>query len=237
MINFEDIVDFLSAKGVKSLHIEMHEKNLLATPLVKLESTIERVSACSCAGKHDAPLNDAQLDELRNMKAIFIPSPNDCRGKHDVPIHRGEPGGRESVRVEPATPPPVVYIGPSPEELAKTYEQLATPPIQPRVVPLVVVDESKPGTPPAVKEPVKAAVAEPAKPAPAPVAAASKPPYEAFCDLISSDDGNVKAEERMDLLGRMGLDDLLRVNNDFQLGLDTDKPVEDVRADIIECFK
>lgn len=63
-----------------------------------------------------------------------------------------------------------------------------------------------------------------------------KSAYDMFCEKISSDDGTFTKEQRAELIGLMKLDELLRVNNDFSLGLDTDKPVEDVRTDVIGCF-
>lgn len=69
-----------------------------------------------------------------------------------------------------------------------------------------------------------------------------KPPekknlYEDFCDLVAKDDGGEgRREERTEMIRRMGLDDLLRLNNEFQLGLDTDKPEKEIREDAVEAF-
>lgn len=199
MINFEDIIDYLALKGVKSLHIEMQEQQLTDEERARLTYRLPR---------HEVkPPTDNALIQMCK-----------CVGKHDDVVHRGEPGAGEPIVV------------PTPAKAA-TVPPVETKAVEPKPTPV----PEKPAEPVVEKK----AVAEPAKKVVADTSAKSsaKPPYEAFCDMISADDGKVTAEERVALINLMGLDDLLRVNNDFQLGLDTDKPVDDVRADVIECFK
>lgn len=251
MIEVKDIVDFLAAKGVKSLHIEMHDsmlKNMERESILEqfdeldrqrrtehhvlvdgkvvmgrslTDEEVLRLKNMQCAA---VPMGIAPADEdvkkLTNLPGSFVPSVCVCAAKHDQVVHRGEPGAGEPVVVDPpvkAAPAPVVE----------------PKPVEPK--PMPVPEPEKPAKPVAKKrvvpEPVKKTVADTV------AKTSGKPVYEAFCDLISADDGKVTPEERTALIDKMGLDDLLRVNNDFQLGLDTDKPVDDVRADVAECFK
>ena len=224
MINFEDIIDYLALKGVKSLHIEMQEQQLTEAEREKIRNRVRAQSF-----ETGRVLNDEAIAKLKGMHEIVIPAGCKCAGKHDQIVHRGEPGAGEPVVVYPpvkAAPAPVV-------EQKAVEPPLEMKPVEPKPTPMP--EPEKPAKPVAEKkaapEPVKNAVTDTV------AKTAGKPVYEVFCDMISADDGKVTAEERVALLNLMGLDDLLRVNNDFQLGLDTDKPVDDVRADVIECFK
>lgn len=61
--------------------------------------------------------------------------------------------------------------------------------------------------------------------------------YGKFCEVIDKDDGSEKcAQLRAELISRMKLEDLLRVNNEYAIGVDTDKPVEEIRKAIAEMF-
>lgn len=251
MIEVEDIVDFLALKGVKSLHIEMHDsmlKNMehesinnqfdeldrkrreehlvLVDGKVVMgrsltDEEVRQLKSMQCAA---VPVGTAPADEdvkkLMNLPGAVVPSVCVCAAKHDQVVHRGDPGAGEPVVIDPpvkATPAPVVE--PKPVEPKPTPMPEPEKPTEPAV-------ENK-----TLPEPIKKIVSDTV------AKTAGKPVYEAFCDLISADDGKVTPEERTALIDKMGLDDLLRVNNDFQLGLDTDKPVDDVRADVAECFK
>jgi len=260
MIEVEDIVDFLAAKGVKSLHIEMHDsmlKNMEHESILEqfdelgrkrreehlvlvdgkvvmgrslTDEEVRQLKNMQCAA---VPMGIAPADEdvkkLTNLPGAVVPSVCVCAAKHDQVVHRGDPGAGEPVVIDQpvkATPVPVVE--------KKAVEPPVEPtPVEPKPTPMP--EPEKPAKPvaekKAVPEPVKKIVSDTV------AKTSGKPVYEAFCDLISADDGKVTPEERTALIDKMGLDDLLRVNNDFQLGLDTDKPVDDVRADVAECFK
>lgn len=60
---------------------------------------------------------------------------------------------------------------------------------------------------------------------------------EAFCKVCEMDDGSKKfADLRARIISKMSHDDLLRVNNEFGLGVDTDVPVETIRTEIASMF-
>lgn len=230
MINFEDIIDCLALKGVKSLHIEMHDSMLKN---MERESINEQFDALAEQRRGEHPvlvdgklvtgrfLTDEEVAKLKNTNSVSIPSVCLCSGKHDQVVHRGDPGAGEPVVV-----PTLARAVTDPIVEKKTKLPVAIKVVEPKPTPV----PDKPVDPVVEKkadpEPVKKAASE----------THAKPPYEVFCDMISSDDGKVTAEERVALINLMGLDDLLRVNNDFLLGLDTDKPVDAIRADVIECF-
>ena len=203
MTTFEDIIDFLALKGVKSLHIEMQERQLTDEERARLTRRLS-------------------YDEIKGSKVEFQSCK--CVAKHDQIVHRGEPGAGEPCSVEISLRPPMpLTVEPVVE--TKAVESKATV-VVPELKAVEPVVEKKAAPEPA-KKVTEDAVAKPS----------DKNLYDAFCDMISSDDGTVTVEERLAKLDLMGLDDLLRVNNDFQLGLDTDKPIADLRADVIECFK
>lgn len=59
--------------------------------------------------------------------------------------------------------------------------------------------------------------------------------YDVFVETVEQDDGT-KSDVKRALLEKMSLDDMLRVNAGFQLGLDTDVATEDLRAELLTCF-
>ena len=68
-----------------------------------------------------------------------------------------------------------------------------------------------------------------------PVLPTDKPLFDAFVDALAKDDGG-----ELDVaffIGEMTLSDLIRVNNEYTLGIDTDVPQNDLRKAIIECFQ
>ena len=66
--------------------------------------------------------------------------------------------------------------------------------------------------------------------------AQQKGAYDEFLSLVEKDDGSNLAGKLAPIAERLSLDELLRINNEFGLGLDTDKPTEKIRADLIECW-
>ena len=83
-----------------------------------------------------------------------------------------------------------------------------------------------------VKETKPVEKTKPVEPA-AGATVADKNVYDAFVASTEKDGGS--GPDR-DLIARMGLDDLLRLNNDFCLGLDTDVPENDLRKAAVESF-
>lgn len=62
--------------------------------------------------------------------------------------------------------------------------------------------------------------------------------YEDFVRLSENDDGSEQVKvETANYLDNAPLDDLLRINNEFSLGLDTDKPVKELRSEVKSCFQ
>jgi len=196
MNGFEEFINFLTAKGVKSFHIELYGNTL-----------------------------SAQV--LPDPSPITVPV-----RKHDIPVHRGVEAEIVSATRFPSLAPCVSESAAalsSPilayHEVHKTDEErhcddAMTPLKTPADVPPIaqVEEKAKMDSAPQLVKPMQ------------------EKPYEAFCDSVNKDDGAVTKDDRLALIDAMGLDDLLRVNNDFQLGLDTDKPVEAVREDVKECF-
>lgn len=69
----------------------------------------------------------------------------------------------------------------------------------------------------------------------APVSA--KSPYDMFWAVNEEDDGGDQAsEQRRTLIGLMTLDDIIRINNDCELGIDTDQPLDQLRNELAACF-
>ena len=69
----------------------------------------------------------------------------------------------------------------------------------------------------------------------APVSA--KSPYDMFWAVNEEDDGGDQAgEQRRSLIGLMTRDDIIRINNDCELGIDTDQPLDRLRNELANCF-
>jgi outer membrane biosynthesis protein TonB len=157
---------------------------------------------------------------------------------------------------EVANAPTLVDLG----KLCHLCGMTLTITICPYHAPIVDADNSKPeATPPPKPTHAPVAIVDKPAPKPAPVAIVDKPApkptskpvvtldkaaptakvdqYSRFVWLVENDDGSdEQAAERGAILGKLSLTDLLRINNDFGLGLDTDKPTEEVRAEIVSCF-
>ena len=62
-------------------------------------------------------------------------------------------------------------------------------------------------------------------------------PYDMFWAVNEEDDGGDQAsEQRRTLIGVMTRDDIIRINNDCELGIDTDQPLEQLRNELAACF-
>ena len=65
----------------------------------------------------------------------------------------------------------------------------------------------------------------------------TKSPYDRFWAINEEDDGGDQAgEQRRALIGLMTRDDILRINNDCELGIDTDQSLDQLRAELAACF-
>lgn len=65
----------------------------------------------------------------------------------------------------------------------------------------------------------------------------TKSPYDRFWALNENDDGSDEVkEERRALILIMTLDDIIRINNDCELGIDTDQTLEQLRNELSNCF-
>jgi len=249
MINFEDIIDFLTQKGVKSLHIEMQSRNELSE---SQEREIERKPRETKSVKLDRiTLTDAEMADLQAKLAakrerIVETESSDLRATLAASRERiiktasaDDEKLKDRRTAEEKLCDEGIEKATSAGILAdfKPVGQVVAPVVE-KVTETITVSQS-----PVVEKTV--AAQEPNKDDPVGTAAEKtagistatpKNVYETFCDLVSKDNGSVTKEQRLELIAKMGLDDLLRVNNDFQLGLETDKPTEDIRADVAECF-
>ena len=234
MINFEDIVEFLAAKGVKSLHIEMQPVSALSATLASTDEQAVLVDGKVVVGR---PLTHEQMNELKDMRGVLVPAPQP--GKHDIPVHRGPeeivPTGASPllVALEEKAPGKTVPVLPNPDLLGAVTSVFQQPKQEPKQEP--VKDEPKAEKPKKEAKPKKETKPAPETPAAAEVKAENL--YEAFGLMITADDGKYTAADRIALINRMALDDLLRVNNDFSLALDTDVPWEILREDVAKCFE
>ena len=213
MNTFEDLIDFLQVKGVKSLHIELVPRELTETQEREIEKSARLMTMRSVTVAAEQP--KAESPESSVIAKLI-----------DQPAVTQVVTGIVPVAEEPKAAKPL------PVEEPKADEPAAP-----------VVEEPKAAKPLPVEEPKKSRAKKEAAPKAEKAAAATTPAsvpqekmYEAFCELISSDTGSVTPEQRRALIDKMGLDDLLRVNNDFQLGIDTDRPVEAVREEVRGCF-
>jgi hypothetical protein len=58
-----------------------------------------------------------------------------------------------------------------------------------------------------------------------------------FWAVNEEDDGGDQAgEQRRSLIGLMARDDIIRINNDCELGIDTDQPLDRLRNELANCF-
>ena len=207
MTNLDDIISFLAAKGVKSLHIEMYEPS----------------KACACATRQP-------------VQVVTDPTPKVEIERIEPPYEELHLSAREArsvlkdvaaVVIPPVQPSEQAEAEASVEELLlqahdvheKATAEQPAPVTPPNIPPVAEKTPEAKAEPKAEKKPLS-----------------GKKAYETFTALITDDDGTVTKEQRAALIEKMGLDDLLRVNNDFSLGLDTDKPVDEIRKDVIDCF-
>lgn len=62
--------------------------------------------------------------------------------------------------------------------------------------------------------------------------------YEGFMKILENDDGNVNAmRNRIEkCIKTLNMDDIIRINNENALGIDTDQPIDGLRNDLFTIF-
>lgn len=62
--------------------------------------------------------------------------------------------------------------------------------------------------------------------------------YEGFMKILENDDGNVNAmKNRIEkCIKTLNMDDIIRINNENALGIDTDQPIDGLRNDLFTIF-
>ena len=60
--------------------------------------------------------------------------------------------------------------------------------------------------------------------------------FERFAHLVEHDDGKENAAEKKAIVNKLKLDDLLRINNEFSCGVDTDCKIGELRTTILSLF-
>lgn len=231
MTSFTEFVETLRRNSVSSIGIEFHPPQTVV------------------AGENDTVLQFFG-------KSIELPGIKACMINFFPPQTSGEPtpAGKKTPQEPIAAPmPPVV---PAPAVPVRTTSQPAKTEKQPEpenrdeaVKPTVPEKHAEPEkkaesaaaaeTPKRESKKAKAeAVAAAPEHRPEPQAAALPKPadvYDVFVETVEQDDGT-KSDVKRALIGRMTLDDMLRVNAGFQLGLDTDVATEALRAELLTCF-
>lgn len=60
--------------------------------------------------------------------------------------------------------------------------------------------------------------------------------YDGFCLAVEKDDGGDMEETLTTIANRLSLDDILQINNDYGIGLDTDQSLDALRTEIVGSF-
>ena len=180
--------------------------------------------------------------------SVALPGVKFCRVEFFPPQQKPEPQDPEKKPV-PAAAEPVPKPEPVPLQPVKAVEPTAAAPqAAAEAKPVEAVKKPEPEPEKRAEEPVKPkresekAKSEAEAPKPQPESAAAQPPlpppagvYDVFVETIEQDDGT-KTEVKRLMISKMTLDDMLRVNASFQLGLDTDVATEALRNEITSCF-
>lgn len=141
------------------------------------------------------------------------------------------------VELPKAAEAPLVQLTKAPEapkaELPKAPEERKAEPPKAPEAPKAEPPKAEPKKTEAKKEKAKKEPpAEAPKPAPA---APLQDLYETFAQLVEQNDGT-KDEEIRAMIAAMGEDNLLRVNNEFRLGLNMDVGLAEKRKIVAQCF-
>ena len=239
MISFTEFIETLRHNDVSSIGLEFHPPAAYAP-----EKEASDIAAC-IFGKSIA------LAGVKFVKVDFFPpqqkpAPALDGGKKTLPQEPivsipAAAAAPAQPAAEPAKPEPELAAAApvktqEPEKPVQTEKRSPVEPEKPKPDPEKAAEAAKP------KRESKKAKAEAAAAAPEPrseqqAAALPKPAdvYDVFVETVEQDDGT-KSDVKRALIGRMTLDDMLRVNAGFQLGLDTDVATEALRAELLTCF-
>jgi len=149
-----------------------------------------------------------------------------------------------TIEFQQTTAQPAAPFSGTPPKKTNEKEETAQPAAQPKKADQDIFDthgqpENKQVKKTTSTEKAKTVKDEPPKEVPLketpPVSA--KSPYDMFWAVNEEDDGGDQAsEQRRTLIGLMTLDDIIRINNDCELGIDTDQPLDRLRNELASCF-
>lgn len=215
-MRFEDFTAYLAACGVKRFTIEIDDSRLKETEIPEVrEHIVHEFNGSLCMSREPA-------------KAEFQLAPNHKLTKTEERVGNMS---MSTTEVEPMVP-----RGTDVSVTSQKVEKEPTKAVE------SVKDEPKAEKPKAETakdkpEQVKEKPADkPKEKAPPVKTEQRKNAYDEFLSLVEKDNGSDLAEKLAPIVERLSLDELLRINNEFGLGLDTDKPTEKIRADLIECW-
>ena len=234
-MTFPDFIESLRRNGVASIGLEFHPPTTVVEDTLVVGKSIELAGVKFVRVEFFAPQIPKGLeDESKPTPPLppFQPTPEPER--HDEELNRAA----EAVCVELGLRKPVAeaakIVTPlQPDGFAKPQEpeQKAEPvmPTEPAEAAAAKPKRERKERKPAAETEVRA----PEQPA----AAMAKPGkvYDVFVETVEQDDGT-KADVKRGLIAQMTLDDMLRVNATFCLGLDTDVATEALRAELTTCF-
>lgn len=246
MNKFEDFIDFLTLKGVKSIHIELQTPERLSRTLETHIGTIgesdttvvERGTVTHVEPKRE-PIADTALPRVAQ----------DISDRHDEIAAKkaaDKKAADDKAEADRIAAEKVAYDKAEADQIAAEKAEAAR---------IAALEAEKAKQPKAKKE--KAAKSE-TKPeasgtdlpiweqlAQAKDAAArqkifsaqKRTAYEIFDEMVTADDGTITPEHRKAVIDCMDRAGLLMVNNTFKLGIDSDIGDDDeLRALVAECF-
>ena len=207
-MRFEDFTAYLAACGVKRFTIEIDDSRLKETEIPEVrEHIVHEFNGSLCNSKVETSICTATTEPVKYAAPTSA-----------APIEPTVPRGTDA----PVTSQKVE------EKATKVGETVKDEPKAEK--PKAETAKDKP-------EQVKEKPADKPKEKVAPVKTEQrKNAYDEFLSLVEKDNGGDLKETLAPIVERLSLDELLRINNEFGLGLDTDKPTEKIRADLIECW-
>ena len=221
MFDFEKMMASMRGNGVRRLELVFFDRCGEIKPNEnERKAQVAALGNCLC------------IDGLISVVVEFFqPQPTPEPEKHDdradalsYAAEAAKPAAEEAAVKDTAPEPKDL---PKPQGPEKKAEPVAEPekPAEAAAKPKRERKERKPGAETETKAPEQ------------PAAAMAKPDkvYDVFVETVEQDDGT-KADVKRGLIAQMTLDDMLRVNATFCLGLDTDVATEALRAELTTCF-
>lgn len=247
MTQFQDFIDFLRQSGVAKFSIEFGQPQQSVGSGVDQGKPGGDKTAVQTATRHEPREENVDLPQIHAERNLdkkpttvtpippFVPEPAKA---DDIPV---------KLVPEPETGPDstaFTRVFQNPDLAALTPVAKSEKPIETATVKLDTPIEVKKSD--VEEKPEKSAVplpelqkaAEPVKTVAKVVSASaggSEVTYEQFIELVEKDSGQ-DPEVKREAIRRMKLDGLLQINADFQLGLDTDVPDEDLRSAVLASF-